>query len=54
LGQAFNPGRHESVGQESHLTIPEGSVSRVARVGWLLNDRVIRAAAVFVSTGITK
>ncbi len=54
LGQAFNPGRHESVGQESHLTIPEGSVSRVARVGWLLNDRVIRAAAVFVSTGFTK
>ena len=51
LGAAFDPTRHEAVGQEASATVPEGSVVRVARAGWLLHDRVIRPAAVFVSSG---
>lgn len=50
-GQAFDPARHESVGQEPSADVPEGSVVRVARSGWLLHDRVIRPAAVFISSG---
>ena len=51
LGQPFNPSHHEAVSQEASDTVPEGSVTRVARPGWSLHDRVLRPAAVFVSTG---
>ncbi len=51
LGQPFNPSHHEAVSQEASDTVPDGSVTRVARPGWCLNDRVLRPAAVFVSTG---
>ena len=51
VGAVFDPARHEAVGQEASETVPEGSVARVARVGWSLHERVIRPAAVFVSTG---
>ena len=51
LGQPFNPSHHEAVSQEASDTVPEGSVTRVARPGWMLHDRVLRPAAVFVSTG---
>lgn len=51
LGQPFNPTHHEAVSQEASETVAEGSVTRVARPGWCLNDRVLRPAAVFVSTG---
>ena len=54
LGQPFDPARHEAVGQEASISVPEGSVARVARSGWLLHDRVIRPAAVFVSSGPAK
>lgn len=51
LGQPFNPSHHEAVSQEASDTVPEGSVTRVARPGWMLHERVLRPAAVFVSTG---
>jgi molecular chaperone GrpE len=54
LGAVFDPARHEAVGQESSLSVPEGSVCRVARSGWVLHDRVLRPAAVFVSSGPAK
>jgi molecular chaperone GrpE len=50
-GQPFDPSRHESVGSEPSADVAEGQVLRVARAGWLLHDRVLRPAAVFVSTG---
>jgi len=50
-GQPFDPSRHESVGQQPSATVPEGQVAQVARSGWLLHDRVLRPAAVFLSTG---
>jgi molecular chaperone GrpE len=50
-GQPFDPARHEAVGSEASATVAEGTVLRVARPGWLLHDRVLRPAAVFVSAG---
>ena len=53
-GQPFDPARHEAVGSEPSATAAEGTVLRVARAGWLLHDRVLRPAAVFVSAGAAK
>ncbi|MEY2820868.1 MAG: hypothetical protein RJA37_1413 [Verrucomicrobiota bacterium] len=53
-GQPFDPARHESVGQEPSADVPEGSVLRVVRAGWLLHDRVIRPASVFISSGLAR
>ena len=50
-GQPVDPARHEAVGSEASATVAEGTVLRVARAGWLLHDRVLRPAAVFVSSG---
>jgi molecular chaperone GrpE len=54
VGQPFDPSRHEAVGSEPSADIAEGTVLRVARSGWLLHDRVVRPAAVFVSAGAAK
>ena len=54
VGQPFDPARHEAVGSEPSADVAEGTVLRVARSGWLLHDRVLRPAAVFVSSGATK
>ncbi len=51
VGQPFDPACHEAVGSEASATVAEGTVLRVARAGWLLHDRVLRPAAVFVSAG---
>ena len=51
VGQPFDPARHEAVGSEASADVAEGTVLRVARSGWLLHDRVLRPAAVFVSAG---
>ena len=51
VGQPFDPARHEAVGSEASAAVAEGTVLRVARSGWLLHDRVLRPAAVFVSSG---
>ncbi len=51
VGQPCDPARHEAVGSEASGAAPEGTVLRVARAGWLLHDRVLRPAAVFVSSG---
>ena len=54
VGQPFDPARHEAVGSEPSSDVTEGTVLRVARSGWLLHDRVLRPAAVFVSSGVAK
>ncbi|MDA0302443.1 MAG: nucleotide exchange factor GrpE [Chloroflexi bacterium] len=48
LGAAFDPARHEAVGSAPG---PDGTVVRVLRRGYQLNDRVIRAAMVLVGDG---
>ena len=54
VGQPFDPARHEAVGSEPSGDFAEGTVLRVARSGWLLHDRILRPAAVFVSAGAAK
>lgn len=54
VGLPFDPARHEAVGSEPSADVAEGTVLRVARSGWLLHDRVLRPAAVFVSAGVAK
>ena len=48
LGAAFDPAKHEAVGSAPG---PDGTVVRVLRRGYVLNDRVIRAAMVLVGDG---
>jgi molecular chaperone GrpE len=50
-GQVFDPTRHEAVATEASGEVPEGGIIRVLRKGWLLQDRVLRAPNVIVSSG---
>jgi len=50
-GTLFDAKLHEALGQEESASIPEGAVIRQIRRGYRLRDRLIRAAAVFVSKG---
>ena len=54
LAQPFDPNLHEAVNQEPHTDAPEGSVIRVMRRGFKLQDRLLRAATVTVSSGTSK
>ena len=51
VGEAFDPHRHESVSHEASESVPEGHIIAVQRVGYLLHERLIRAASVVVSSG---
>ncbi|HVU37442.1 MAG TPA: nucleotide exchange factor GrpE [Opitutales bacterium] len=53
-GQPFDPKFHESVAQQPSDEIPEGHVLQVLRPGYLLNERLLRAASVVVSSGPAK
>lgn len=48
LHQAFDPAKHEAVGSAPG---PDGTVVRVLRRGYTLQDRVMRAAMVLVGDG---
>jgi molecular chaperone GrpE len=50
-GQPFDPKFHESVAQQPSAEVAEGRVLQVLRSGYLLNDRLLRAASVVVSSG---
>jgi molecular chaperone GrpE len=50
-GQVFDPTRHDAVATEPDATVPEGTILRVARKGYFLHDRVLRAPSVIVSSG---
>ena len=49
-GSTFDPAHHEAMMQEPSDE-PKGMVTRVLQQGYLLHDRVIRPAQVFVSAG---
>ncbi|RPH76654.1 MAG: nucleotide exchange factor GrpE [Planctomycetaceae bacterium] len=51
VGQPFDPNRHDAVGQEHSEDVPDGSVVRQIRKGYVLHGRLLRPAGVFVSTG---
>ena len=54
LSQPFDPNLHEAMMQEAHPDVPEGNVVRIMRRGFRLKDRLLRAAAVAVSSGPAK
>lgn len=50
-GVEFDPNLHQAIAQEPSAEFAAGKVTRAAQVGYLLHDRVVRPAQVFVSTG---
>ena len=50
-GVAFDPNVHEAIGKEPSADLPEGTVTRVTRVGYQLHDRVVRPPQVLISAG---
>ncbi len=53
-GIEFDPNAHDAVSQEASDTIPEGTIINQTRKGYRLKDRLLRPAAVIVSSGIAK
>lgn len=53
-GDAFDPHVHEAVAYEAHPVYDEGQVASVYRVGYRLNDRVLRPAQVVVARGSSR
>lgn len=51
LDGAFDPTAHQAVGQAQREDVPEGTVVEVYQIGYRMHDRVLRPAAVVVSTG---
>ncbi len=53
-GKKFDPNLHEAIGHEPSDEVPEGNVIRQTRRGYKLKDRLLRPAAVVVSSGPEK
>jgi len=51
VGEAFDPNEHEAVVQEPSDKVPEGKIVRQWKCGFRVGDRLLRAAAVVVSSG---
>lgn len=51
VGDAFDHHIHEAVGHEPSDTVADHHVLRVMRVGYSLNERLLRPASVIVSSG---
>ena len=51
IGQLFNPATHQSVTSVASKKVPEQHVVDEFQRGYLLHDRILRAAMVSVSTG---
>ncbi|MDT8390287.1 MAG: nucleotide exchange factor GrpE [Lentisphaeria bacterium] len=51
VGKEFNPAEHEAVAQEASDTVPEGHVLRQWKCGYKMGDKLLRPAAVVVSSG---
>tara|TARA_B110000967_G_scaffold186107_1_gene206924 strand:+ start:195 stop:770 length:576 start_codon:yes stop_codon:yes gene_type:complete len=53
-GEAFDPNFHECISHQSSSEVAEDIVIQTVRAGYRLNDRLIRAASVIVSSGPEK
>ena len=51
VGKELDPNFHEAIATLPSETIEEGKISNVAKTGWTLNDKLLRAAQVVVSAG---
>src|SRR6478672_6972118 len=54
VGKQFDPNLHEAIGHEPSNKVPEGRVIRQTRRGYRLKDRLLRPAAVVVSSGAAR
>ncbi len=50
-GEKFDPNLHQAVAQAPAAGVPAGHVAETAQTGFIIGDRVLRAAMVIVSTG---
>lgn len=50
-GDAFDPNLHECIAHQPSENVPEDTVIQTVRAGYKLNDRLLRAANVVVSSG---
>jgi molecular chaperone GrpE len=50
-GKTFDPNVHEAISTEPSETVPDHQIIRVQRRGYRLKDRLLRPAAVVVSSG---
>lgn len=53
-GEDFDPNFHDCVTHETSEDVEEGKVLKVVRVGYMLNDKLLRPASVTVSSGPAK
>jgi molecular chaperone GrpE len=53
-GKVFDPNLHEALSQQASDEVPEGEIIATLRKGFVLHDRLVRAANVVVSTGPAK
>ncbi len=53
-GQAFDPHQHESLSHQASVEVKEEHVLTVVRTGYSLNGRLLRPAAVVLSSGPEK
>ena len=51
VGEALDTEKMEAIAHLPHEEIPEGKVSIESKKGWMLKDKVLRAAQVVVSAG---
>ena len=51
VGKDLDPNFHEAIATLPDAKIEEGKISNVAKTGWTLNDKLLRAAQVVVSAG---
>ena len=51
VGEPFDPSEHQAVGQVPRDDVPEGTVVEMYQHGYRMHGRVLRPAAVVVSTG---
>lgn len=51
VGKELDPNFHEALATLPHAEIEEGKITTVVKTGWLLNDKLLRAAQVVVSAG---
>jgi len=50
-GSDFDPAFHEAISQLPSPSVPEGKIVAVARTGWMMGGKLLRAAQVVVSGG---
>lgn len=51
LGKELDPNYHEALATMPNSEYPQGQICNIVKTGWMLNERLLRAAQVVVSAG---